>query len=184
MVGEVDRWGFDPRVAGALDPLTAWRWPVRVHGIEAIPASGPTVVVVARGLDPLAPVAVAAALRRATGRPARFLGVPDVGPVGALLRRLGGAVARPEELAGLLRAGHLVVLSLGRALRPGAAPLDEDDLVPAVDQGAAVVPAVLVGAGWRRAWVLEVATPVVRRGAGPAALAEGVRDGIASLRRS
>jgi hypothetical protein len=179
----VDGWGYDARLAGALDPLTGWRWPVRVHGSEALPASGPTVVVLARGLDPVAPVAVASALRRATGRPARFLGVPDVLPVGALLRRLGGAVDRPEELAGLLRAGHLVVLPLGRALRPGAAPLDEDGLLPAEEAGATVVPAVLRGAGWRRTWVLELAPPVVRRAAGPAALADGVRDGIASLRR-
>ena len=179
----VDRWGFDARVAGALDPLTALRWPVRVRGLEAVPPSGPTVVVLARRLDPAAPVAVATALRRATGRPARFLGVPDVAPVGPFLRRIGGAVARPEELAGLLRAGHLVVLPLGRALRPGAALLDEDDLVPAVEEGATVVPAALLGAGWRRAWVLELAPRVARRGAGPAALAEGVREGIASLRR-
>jgi hypothetical protein len=179
----VDRWGFDARVAAALDPLTALRWPVRVRGVEAVPVSGPTVVVLARGLDPVAPAAVATALRRATGRPARFLGLPDVAPVGPLLRRIGGAVARPEELAALLRAGHLVVLPLGRALRPGAARLDEDDLVPAVNEGATVVPAALGGAGWRRAWVLDVAPPVVRRGAGPAALAEGVRQGIASLRR-
>jgi hypothetical protein len=179
----IDGWAFDARVAAVLDPLTALRWPVRVSGAESIPPSGPTVVVLARGLDPGAPLAVTVALRRATGRPGRFLGVPDLAPVGPLLRRIGGAVARPEELAGLLRAGHLVVLPLRRALRPGAVPLDDDDLVPAVDAGATVVPAALVGAGWRRAWTLELAPPVVRRGAGPAALAAGVREGIASVRR-
>jgi hypothetical protein len=178
----IDRWGFDERLAAALDPLTGWRWPVRVHGIEVVPASGPTVVVLARGLDPVAPMAVAAALRRATGRPARFLGVPEVAPVGPVLRRLGGAVDRPEELAGLLRAGHLVVLPLGRALRPGTAALDEDALVPAEEGGATVVPAALRGVGWRRSWTLELAPPVVRRAPGPAALADGVREGIASLR--
>ncbi len=154
-----------------------------VRGVEAVPASGPAVVVLARGLDPVAPLAVATALRRATGRPARFVGVPDVAPVGPLLRRLGAAVARPEEVAGLLRAGHLVVLPLGRSLRPGAAPLDEDDLVPAVDEAATVVPAALVGAGWRRSWALELAPPVGQRRAGPAVLAEGVRAGIDALRR-
>lgn len=179
-----DPWGYDEGLAGAVGRLTAWRWPVRVEGIDLLPASGPTVVVLARGLDPAAPLAVATALRGATGRPARFPGVPDLPPLGPLLRRLGGAVARPEELAGLLRAGHLVVLPLGRALRPGAAPLDEDDLLPAEEAGASVVPAALRGAGWRRAWVLELAPPVVRRAVGPAALADGVRQGIASLRRS
>ena len=177
-----DGWGFDERLAGVLDPLTAWRWPVRVHGIDVVPASGPTVVVLARGLDPVAPVAVAAALRRTTGRPARFLGVPEVAALGPVLRRLGGAVDRPEELAGLLRAGQLVVLPLGRSLRPGTAALDEDALVPAEDVGVTVVPATLVGAGWRRAWTLELAPPVVRRAPGPAALADGVREGIAALR--
>jgi hypothetical protein len=182
-VTDVDRWGFDPRFVTFLDPLMTWRWPVRVRGAASIPPSGPAVVVLARGLDPAAPLAVAAALRRATGRPARFLGVPDVAAVGPLLRRVGGAVARPEELAGLLRAGHLVVLPLGRAFRPGAVPLDEEDLVPAVDAGDTVVPAALGGAGWRRAWALDLAPPVVRRTAGPAALAQGVREGIASLQR-
>ena len=45
---------------------------------------------------------------RATGRPVRFVGRPDVAPVGALARRLGGLLARdlaahgpttPTELA-------------------------------------------------------------------------------------
>jgi hypothetical protein len=45
-----------------------------------------------------------------------------------------------------------------------------------------VVPAALLGAGWRRSWTLELAPPVAPRQVGPAVLAEGVRQGIASLR--
>ena len=82
----IDGWGFDPRVAGVLDQVAALRWPVRVSGADTIPPSGPTVVVLARGLDPAAPLAVTVALRRATARPARFLGLLDVPVLGPLLR--------------------------------------------------------------------------------------------------
>jgi hypothetical protein len=164
-----------------VDRAVAAAAPVAVRGAEHVPARGPTVVVLARGLHPAAPLACTVALRRATGRPARFLGLPDVAPVGPALRRVGGAVAHPGELAALLRAGHLVVLPLGPTLRPAAATIDEDDLVPAADLRATVLPAALVGAAWRRAWRLELAAPVPNRGTGPAALAEAVGGGIAAL---
>ena len=50
----------------------------------------------------------------ATGRPVRFVGRPDVAPVGALARRLGGLLARPDEVAGALRAGELLVMPATR----------------------------------------------------------------------
>jgi len=179
--GEVDRWGYDAGMAAVLDAVAPWRWPVTVGGVEAVPPSGPAVVVLGRGLDPLAPLVAASALRRATGRPARFLGLPDVGPVGPLLRRLGGAVDRPEELAGLLRAGHLVVVPLTRTLRSRPGPLDEDALTPALDEGAVVLPAALAGSELRRSWRLLVGPAVAARAEGPAALADAVRSRVAAL---
>jgi hypothetical protein len=177
----VDRWGYDAGAAALVDPIVSWRRPVAVRGAEAVPASGPTVVVLARGLDPLAPLVAAAALRRATGRPARFLGVLDLAPVGPLLRRLGGAVDRPEELAALLRAGHLVVVPLGRTFRRRPRPFDEDALVPAIDEAAAVVPGALVGSPLRRSWRLLLGPAVPAHSGGPGELAAGVRTGIQAL---
>jgi hypothetical protein len=52
---------------------------------------------------------IAAAVFRSVGRPLRVLGVPDVPPIGPLLRRFGGVVDHPAEVASLLRAGHLVL---------------------------------------------------------------------------
>jgi hypothetical protein len=52
---------------------------------------------------------VALALLRATGRPVRVLGIPDVAAIGPLLRRFGGAVDHPAELRALLHAGELVL---------------------------------------------------------------------------
>ena len=45
----------------------------------------------------------ALALPASTGRPVRFVGRPDAAPIGALARRLGGLLARPDEVAGALR---------------------------------------------------------------------------------
>ena len=50
--------------------------------------------------------------------PVRFVGRPDIAPIGALARRLGGLLARPDEVAGALRAGELLVMSAPPTLHP------------------------------------------------------------------
>jgi hypothetical protein len=62
-----------------------------------------------RLLAPTEPAVIAAAVFRSVGRPLRVLGVPDIAPIGPLLRRFGGVVDHPAEAAALLRAGHLVL---------------------------------------------------------------------------
>ena len=59
------------------------------------------------------------------GRPVRFVGRPDIAPLGPLMQRLGGLLARADEIAGALRAGQLVVMGAdhgapapGRSRRP------------------------------------------------------------------
>lgn len=107
---DVDPWGLDMDVLRAAQPLARLRWSIAIDGAELL-QEGPALLLAPRRL--LAPGAesfvIAVAVLRETGRPLRVLGIPDVAPVGPLLRKLGGAVEHPAEAAALLRAGHLVL---------------------------------------------------------------------------
>jgi hypothetical protein len=106
---EIDPWGLDVDLLELLSPLASIRWSIAVEGGDAI-ARGPALLVAPRRLvAPTEPLVLAAAVLRATGRPLRVLGIPDIAPIGPVLRRLGGAVDHPVEARGLLRAGHLVL---------------------------------------------------------------------------
>ena len=98
---ETDPWGLDHDLFDLVAPWLA-RLPV-AERVPDVPADGPALVCTRHRLR------TAIGLLRATGRPVRVLGIPDVEPVATLLRRLGGAVAHPAEAEALLRAGHLVV---------------------------------------------------------------------------
>jgi hypothetical protein len=84
---------------------------------------------------------------------------------------------RPDELRGLLRAGELVGLPLGRDLRRPrrAGPLIPEALAPALDTGAAVIPVALVGPVAGRNWRVLVGPPLdLPSDRGPLAVAEVV----------
>ena len=51
------------------------------------------------------PLVLTAGLGRATGRWVRLVGLPDVAPVGPILRRLGSTVDAPAEVAGSAAGG-------------------------------------------------------------------------------
>lgn len=106
---DVDPWGLDDDLLDVLAPLASLRWSISVEGEEVL-LEGPALLVAPRRLiAPTESVVLAAAVRRATGRPLRVLGIPDLAPIGPVLRRLGGAVDHPAEARALLRAGHLVL---------------------------------------------------------------------------
>ena len=105
----VDPWGLDVDLLDRVTPLVDLRWSITVDGAEAVPADGPAVLVSDRRLSPSEPAVIARAVRRSTGRVLRVVGIPDVAPVGPLLRRFGGVVDHPAEVAALLRAGELVL---------------------------------------------------------------------------
>jgi hypothetical protein len=106
---EVDPWGLDIDLVTLASPLAGVRWSISVEGEDAI-AEGPALLVAPLRLRaPTEPVVLAAAVFRSVERPLRVLGVPDVAPVGPLLRRFGAVVDHPAEAASLLRAGHLVL---------------------------------------------------------------------------
>jgi hypothetical protein len=106
---DVDPWGLDVDLLHAVEPLAGLRWSISVEGEDVI-AEGPALLVAELRLRaPTEPVVIAAAVLRSVRRPLRVLGIPDVAPVGPLLRRFGGVVDHTAEAAALLRAGHLVL---------------------------------------------------------------------------
>jgi hypothetical protein len=182
---EVDEWGYDADLVDLLDPLLGVAWRVTVHGAERIPAEGPALVLANRRVGVIEPLALARGIRRSSGRRLRFLGIPDVSGVGPALRRIGGAIARPDELSSLLRAGHLCTLPLSRARRRVAGTVAPEALLPAFDAGAPVLPAAIVGREVTGAWEIFVGSPLdPPAGRGPLALAElaeAAHDGVQAL---
>jgi 1-acyl-sn-glycerol-3-phosphate acyltransferase len=175
----VDEWGFDPDFVALLAPLLGARWQISVNGSEHIPGEGAAVLVANRRLGMSEPFAVASAVWQATGRIVRVLGVPDIAPIGPVLRRMGAVQDRPDELAGVLRAGQLALVFLDRQLRMGArvGQIGRDAMVPAVELGVPVLPVAVTGRELSRSWRVQVGTPVVARtatGAGPLAVAETI----------
>lgn len=157
----VDPWGLDADLVALLAPATRLRWDIEVDGHVDLPP-GPLAVVMNRRLGLSEPWVVAEGLRRATGRHLRVVGLPDVAPMGPALRRLGAVLDRPDEIAGLLRAGEAVGLGLGLELRWGqhAGGLHPEVLAPVVAAGAPVVPVAVRGREVGRRWRLTVGEPI------------------------
>lgn len=172
---EIDQWGADPELVDLINPVVAPFMRVNLECGFRVPVSGAAVLVSNRRLGVLEPFVLMRGVRLATGRRVRFLGIPDIAPVGPVLRRLGGAVNRPDEMAGLLRAGHLVALPLGPGLRKPlrAGALAPEALAPALDLEIPVIPVAVVGGEVTGRWDVIVGDPVPRpRSRGPLALAE------------
>lgn len=184
----VDEWGRDEDLIVALDPLLRFVRPAVVEGAEFLPEVGPALVVHDHRPEPTAPLSVAAALGRATGRPVRFGGVPDVAPLGPLLRRLGGVATQPDDLRSLLRAGEIVVVSLGLDPRrpTGVGRPDATVLGVALEVGAPVVPVAVRGAPALPAQRIVVGRAVTTRHRRAvldvAELSATTRDRVAGLR--
>ena len=157
---EIDEWGYDDGLATLVDPVLGLLLRVEAEGFDTLPAEGPVLLVANRRLGLAEPAVLARAVRRDAGRGLRFLGIPDVAPVGPALRRLGGAVERPEELAGLLRAGHVVAVFAARMWprgRVGAIP--PELLAPASRLGVPAWPVALVGGELSGRWRVAAAAP-------------------------
>lgn len=139
--GSVDEWGRDEHVLRALGPLFQLRWDALVGGEQRLPArKGALLVTNDRRLS-FSPLYVSWALARATGRPVRFVGHPDIVPFGPVLRRLGAILHDPVEVRGALRHGELVVLGTAPTRHPRhAGAVDVPMVGAAVLAGAAVHP--------------------------------------------
>ena len=186
-----DPFGLDPHLCDLAFPLVSAVVRVEIAGGEHLPYEGGAVLVVNRGFGIGEPSALAVAVRRATGRRLRVVGAPGVPFVGGALRRIGAVAASPEDLAAMLRAGHLVAVPLAPTwLRTGAGtpPLP---LLQAMTR-APVIPVAVVPGGplgvplrpWRVRFgeAVRLDEPYAPGDPlGAARLAEAVRDAVGGL---
>lgn len=155
---DTDAWGLDAdlvSVLGRLLPTVG----VRTIGAGRVP-DGPALLLW-RGSS-LGWVHVAAGVGSATGRPVRFTGMPDIAPVSAVLRRLGGVGGDVADLRGLLRLGNLVAMRLA----VGQDRLEES----------------LAGVGWVGEDLDGPSAGGAAGGAGGAGRARGARDAVSRTR--
>lgn len=182
----VDDWGRDPVLVGAAAALAGLRWSTTVGGTDHLPARGGALIVVNHRRGALTPVHAALALGRATGRPVRFVGRTDVAPLGALAVRLGGLLARPDEVAGALRSGELLVVPAAPTLDPRQVGRVDHHLVgAAVATRTPVHPGAVLSTPVRRAARIEVgpARRSSRHRRGPLAEVELADEIEADIRR-
>jgi hypothetical protein len=118
----------------------------------------------------------------------RVVGYPDVVGVGEIVRRLGAVRGRPEDVGGVLSAGHLVAIFLSptRNGTAGSAPVAL--FGPAVGCKVFPVATRLVRDGVRPRWRITFGRPVEAHGSSgdplaAAELAETTRLAVASLLR-
>src|SRR3954468_5906344 len=182
----VDEWGLDEDLVQFVSPFLAVRWQIAVDGAEELPDDGPAVLVFNCRFGISEPFVVARGIRQAIGRYVRAAGAPDVAPVGPALRRMGAVLARPDELAGLLRADEVVAGGVRHSPRrhhAGEPPAQL--LAPALAVGAPVFPVAVTGRELGRRWRLVVGPSLERPAArGPLAveeLADRARAGVQAL---
>jgi hypothetical protein len=160
----IDEWGRDAGLVRLVTPLLRLRWDASVGGLQHLPArSGALLLTNQRRLS-WSPLYVAWALARATGRPVRFVGRPDVAPLGAALQRLGALLDDPAEVRGALRDHQLVVLGAEPTSHPRhAGPFDQHHVAAALSAGSAVIPVASMSSVLGRAARVEVGAPIRER---------------------
>lgn len=187
----MDPFGLDPQLSDLVYPIAAAVVRVVVSGGDHVPEKGPAVLVVNRGLGVVEPIAVALAVRRATGRRLRVVGAPALPIAAEAARRLGAVASSPEDLAAVLRSAHLVAVPLAPTwLRTGAGtpPLS---LMRAMTHAPVVPVAVVPGGPLHlpvRPWRVRFGAPVaidepyaLDDPLTAARLAEAVRDSVEEL---
>lgn len=171
----VDGWGRDDALIRALGPLARLRWDVSVGGEQHIPAAGGALLVATARTRSLSSLFAAWALTQATGRPVRFVGRPEVAPLGPFMRRLGGLLAAPDEVAGAIRDGEVVLITTAATNHPRlAGSVDHHLLAGAVLAKLPVIPVATMSTPIGRGARVEVGPPVEspRRRRGPLAEVE------------
>jgi hypothetical protein len=167
---EVDDWGRDNGFVNRVWSASRLRWSISVGGPEHVPPrAGALIVVNARRLA-LAPIFAALAIGAAVDRPVRFVGRPDVAPLGPMMQRLGGLLPLEAELEGALRAGQLVVLGSSHELTNARTGWIDHRLVgAAVAARVRVLPAATMSLPGRRGARVEVGSAIRlgRRRRGP-----------------
>ena len=143
---QIDAFGGDAQLIDLTGRALALGVRVEVHHAERIPRIGGALIVANRGLGIVEPAALAVAVRQAVRRRLRVIGAPDLPVLGDVLRKIGAVGYRPDDVAVLLRAGHLAAAPLAPTwLRSGAGAPPRELL--AASLGSPVVPAVVVPGG-------------------------------------
>jgi 1-acyl-sn-glycerol-3-phosphate acyltransferase len=161
---EVDDWGRDAWMIKALGPLGRIRWDVSVGGAQHVPATGPALLVANARRFSLSSVYASWALSNVTGRVVRFVGRPDIAPVGPFMRRIGALLDRPDEVANALRNGEVVLISAEGTSHPRhVGSIRHELLTGAVLLDTPVVPVATMSNVVGRTARVEVAAPIRRR---------------------
>lgn len=182
-----DDWGRDSASVQIAHGLAMIRWSVSVGGAQHLPTrSAALVVASSRRFAQTVPM-VAWALQRHSGRTVRFVGRPDVAPLGPFVQRLGGLRLDPVEVRGALAHGEIVVVGtdpVRQTRRAGAVP--DDMVASALALDVPVIPAATVSSPFTRNARVELGAAVRpahrRRGPlGPLELAEQVRRHLQAM---
>ena len=175
----VDSWGRDGGLIRMVGPLASMRWDVSVGGAHHIPTHGGALLVATARARSLSSLFAAWALAREIGRPVRFVGRPDIAPIGPLMRRLGGLLTDPDEVSGAIRSGEVVLMTTSATNHPRlAGTVDHHLLAGAVLAKLPVIPVATMSTPIGRAARVEVGAPVAppRRRRGPLAEVELAAD--------
>lgn len=188
---QIDAFGGDAQLMDLAGRALALGVRVEVEHADRIPRLGGALLVSNRGLGIVEPAALAVAVRQTVGRRLRVIGAPDLPVLGDVLRKIGAVGYRPDDVAVLLRAGHLAAAPLAPTWLRSGAGAPPRELLAAI-LGYPVVPAaVLPGGPGRlpiRPWrvvvgpVVETATDAVPGDTlGGAELAERTRTAVNRL---
>jgi len=186
----VDPFGADPQLQDLVAPLFSRTIPVRVTGVEHLPAVGPALLVMNRGMGVLEPTALSIAVRQECGRRLRIVGTLELPVLSDALRKMGSVGAYPGDLGALLRAGHLAALPLGVTWRRTGGGVPPTELLVAA-LGYPVIP-VRVRPGGPfglplTPWRVHFGAPILVGAIGDrdpltaAELAEAVREAVLQL---
>jgi len=155
--GHVDDWGRDAGLFRTVTRLSEIRWAVSTGGEQHLPTRKGALIVVNARRFALATVYSGFAISRALDRPVRFVGRADGGALGALGQRLGGLLEHPDEVAGALRAGELVVCSTSTTRRPSDVGVVDHALIGAALRAkVAVHPAATTSSPFGRRARIEI----------------------------
>lgn len=157
---EVDDWGRDNEFTNRMWALSRMRWTTSIGGAANVPRRAGALIVVNARRFAMAPVFAALAIGAAVDRPVRFVGRPDIAPLGPLMQRLGGLLPIVDELEGALRASQLVVLGAEhRISNQRCGTVDHRLIGAAVAAKVRVLPAAAVSVSLRREARVEIGRP-------------------------
>ncbi len=159
---EVDDWGRDNVFVNRVWSLSQLRWSTSVGGADRVPRRAGALIVVNARRFALAPLFASLAIGAATDRPVRFVGRPDVAPVGPMMQRLGALLPVEAEILGALHAGEVVVIGAAHEYtNRETGVIDHRQVGAAVAAKVKVLPAATVSVPLRRSARVEIG-PAVR----------------------